>query len=196
MESEQLKKANARTAGKLALIAVLMLGFGYALVPLYNVFCDLTGLNGKIDVDGPASVEGAITAASVSDRWVSVTFDGNVQSELPWTFSPATTSMQVRVGAVNDAHYVARNTADYEVTGRAIPSVAPGAASKHFRKMECFCFSQQTLAAGEERAMPLRFVISPELPEDIGSLTLSYTFFNSNQDRASNMLGFGKQKEG
>ncbi|MGV0005893.1 MAG: cytochrome c oxidase assembly protein [Candidatus Porifericomitaceae bacterium WSBS_2022_MAG_OTU9] len=194
MESEQLKKANARTAGKLALVALLMVGFGYALVPIYNVFCDLTGLNGKVDVDGPVSVEGDIDAAS--DRWVTVTFDGSVQSELPWTFRPTVTSREIRVGSVNEAYYSARNTADYEVTGRAIPSIAPGAASKHFRKMECFCFSQQTLAAGEERSMPLRFVISPELPEDIGSLTLSYTFFNSSQDRVSNVLGSGDQEEG
>ena len=193
MEGNRQDKDNRRTATKLALVALLMVGFGYALVPLYDVFCDITGLNGKVDYSAPAVIAPGL--APVEERWVTVTFDANVQSELPWYFKPEVTSMKVRAGVPNEANYVVRNEASYDTTGQAIPSVAPGAASKHMQKMECFCFSRQSLAAGEDKVMPLRFVISPELPDDISSLTLSYTFFNvdlaqgSTQDSDDNQGG-------
>lgn len=176
MEGDGQGRDNRRAATRLALLAVLMVGFGYALVPLYDVFCDITGLNGKVDYSAPAVVSPDMEPAE--ERWVTVIFDANVQSQLPWSFKPEVTSMRVRAGVPAEASYVVSNTAGHGTTGQAVPSVAPGAASRHMLKMECFCFSRQTLAAGEDKVMPLKFVISPQLPEEITSLTLSYTFFN------------------
>ena len=193
MEHEKLKKANSRTARKLALVTVLMIGFGYALVPLYNVFCDITGLNGKVNLEVYNPADQQLVA---SERWVEVIFDANVQSELPWSFTPEVASMKVRVGEPNQTSYMVRNIADYETTGQAIPSVAPGSASKHMRKMECFCFARQSLAAGEERDMPLSFVISPQLPEGIKSMALSYTFFNVDTAQGNNTEYSDNSEEG
>lgn len=175
------KNANNRLALKLGGLAVAMFGFGYALVPLYNVFCDITGLNGKTGRINASDVrEGSIA----SDRLVTVEFDSNINPELPWDFKPLQKRMRVRPGEMGEAMFVARNRTDHSVVGQAVPSVAPSQASIYFNKTECFCFTQQTLAGNERMEMPVRFVIDPALPEDIEVLTLSYTFFKAPDQKA------------
>lgn len=163
-----------RIVGKLTVFALVMFGFGYALVPLYDVFCEVTGLNGKT---------GEITAESVNellvdyDRSVTVQLDTNVNSELPWEFKAAEKKIVVHPGEMVEAVFVVTNTSSAEVTGQAVPSVSPAQASLFFNKSECFCFTQQTLVGNERKEMIVRFVVDTELPEKISTLTLSYTFF-------------------
>jgi cytochrome c oxidase assembly protein subunit 11 len=159
---------------KLAVFALAMFGFGYALVPLYDVICDITGLNGKT---------GEITSEAVSklivdyDRTVTVQFDTNVNSELPWQFQAVNKTLVVHPGEVTEAVFIVENISSADVIGQAIPSVTPSRASLYFNKSECFCFTQQTLAAHERKEMVVRFVVEADLPENISTLTLSYTFF-------------------
>jgi cytochrome c oxidase assembly protein subunit 11 len=112
-------------------------------------------------------------------RWITVEFDAGVNSQLPWSFKADVPQMKVRPGQVNDALFHARNDAGVPIVGNAVPSVAPSTASAYFNKTECFCFTEQLLAAGEERPMPVRFVIDPSLPQDVTTVTLSYTFYNN-----------------
>lgn len=168
------------TLKALLAIAVLMVGFGYVLVPLYDVVCDITGLNGKTGVTTSADVENTQSIEG-ENRTVTVQFDGTVKSDLPWTFRPNKFSMEVQLGKLYHADYYAKNTAAVEIVGQAVPSVAPAKASKYFNKTECFCFTEQLLQAGEEMQMPLTFIISSDLPDDVKLVTLSYTFFNKYQ---------------
>jgi len=160
--------------GKLLIVVVAMFGFGYALVPLYNVYCKVTGANGKT---GHISAEQARTLDVDLAREVTVEFDTNVNGNLPWSFSAVSQKVQVHPGKITDAYFVAENNSDHTIIGQAIPSVAPGEASLYFSKTECFCFTQQTLAPHERKEMLVRFVVKPDLPEKISRLTLSYTFF-------------------
>ncbi len=163
------------TALKLSLIPVLMFGFGFALVPLYDVFCDITGINGKT-----GRVEASTIDANQADisRTIEVRFLASTNAGLPWSFEPAVTKMEVHPGKLYEAIYRVRNTADKPTTGQAVPSVSPGLAAQHFNKTECFCFTQQELAGFESRDMPLRFIIDSAISEDIRQITLSYTFFS------------------
>jgi cytochrome c oxidase assembly protein subunit 11 len=166
------RPANGRLAGKLALIAVGMFGFGFALWPLYNVFCDITGLGGrgvKIAESAPGTMQ--------SDRQVRLRFDATVNSNLPWEFEPIDRSVTVTLGEMSEAHYRATNPTGEPLAGHAIFNVTPPEASLYFVKTECFCFTQQVLQAGESRDMPVYYFIQPDLPEHIKELTLSYTFF-------------------
>jgi cytochrome c oxidase assembly protein subunit 11 len=167
-----------RTGIKLGLVAAGMFAFGYALVPLYDVLCEVTGLNGKT-----GRAEATSSAVPDSDRWVTVEFTGQTMRGLPWEFRPAQKTLRVRPGAPAVAYYDARNTASEAITGQAVPSVAPNKAASHFKKIECFCFSQQALKAGESRRMPVQFRVDPALPREVTTITLSYAFFNA--DRAS-----------
>ena len=162
------------TAGKLALVAVAMFGFGYVLVPIYNVFCDITGLNGKT---GVISETEAGKSGIDENRLVTVQFDTNVNSELPWEFVASERELAVHPGKATDVIFVVENKSDQPIVGQAIPSVAPGQASLYFNKTECFCFTQQVLAPRERKEMLVRFVVDPNLPKKISTLTLSYTFF-------------------
>jgi cytochrome c oxidase assembly protein subunit 11 len=164
------------TALRLFVFATAMFGFGYALVPLYDVFCDITGLNGKTGVITPD--EAGATGID-ENRLVTVQFDTNVNGDLPWAFKSSMNKIQVHPGQVTDVFFVVENEADVPVAGQAIPSVAPGQASLHFNKTECFCFTQQTLGPHERREMLVRFVVDPALPRKISTVTLSYTFFMS-----------------
>lgn len=168
------KKANRQTAIKLLLVSVGMFGFGYALVPLYDVFCDITGLNGKT---GEISVSEADRVVVDTARLITVEFDTNVNSQLPWEFKSEKRKMLVHPGEINEAIFYVRNLTKTRITAQAVPSVAPSQASLYFNKTECFCFTNQMLEAGEYKAMPVRFVVDPGLPESIQVLTLSYTFF-------------------
>jgi len=157
----------------LALLAVGMFGFAFALVPLYEVFCELTGLNGKTSarevVTNPERVD--------RERTVTVQFLARVGKGLPWEFRPTEHSMRVQPGEIHTTHYYVRNRAGKTVTGQAVPSVSPGQAALHLKKIECFCFTQQQLLANEEREISLRFYVDAELPREINTLTLSYTMF-------------------
>jgi cytochrome c oxidase assembly protein subunit 11 len=174
--SHRTEQTNRRTGLKLMAVAAGMFVFGYALVPLYDVLCEVTGLNGKT-----GRAEARISDKVDHDRWVTVEFTGNSMSGLPWEFLPLQKSVRVHPGEVAVAYYAARNTASEPITGQAVPSVAPNKAAVHFKKIECFCFSQQQLKAGEYRKMPVRFVVSPDLPKAVGTVTLSYAFFNADQ---------------
>lgn len=169
------KSSNRRTAAMLALVVVGMFGFGFAMVPLYGLICQVAGIQSANSSSKTAAHK---TVAATSDRMVTVRFDTTVQNNLPWEFRPNVGSLRVPVGKMQYTSFTARNVSDRNVTGQAVPSVVPWQAGQHFAKTECFCFRRQTLAAGEAREMPLAFNISPALPEGIDSITLSYSFMN------------------
>lgn len=150
-----------------------MFGFGYALVPLYDVFCDITGINGKT---GTLSKEEADKMLVDENRLVTVLMDTNVR-EMPWEFSSVEQKVSVHPGELSEATFVVKNLSGREIVGRAIPSVAPTQASIYFNKTECFCFTEQTLAAGETLKMKVRFIVDSKIPAHLSALTLSYTFF-------------------
>jgi cytochrome c oxidase assembly protein subunit 11 len=182
--SRRTEQSNRRTVLKLAAVAFGMFAFGYALVPLYDVLCQATGLNGKTG-RAEASVGGKVD----ENRWVTVEFTGNSMSGLPWEFGPEQKTLRVHPGEIAEVYYQARNTAAEAITGQAVPSVAPGNAATHFKKIECFCFSQQHLKAGEQKRMPVRFVVSTDLPKEVNTVTLSYAFFNADQVSAKKYGG-------
>ncbi len=150
--------------------------FCFALIPLYSIYCEITGINGKT---GPQATAAARETAIDRSRSITVQFDGNVRAGLPWSFSPRLSSMTVHPGQVVEAFYDATNNSSERIVGQAVPSVAPNRASMYFNKTECFCFTEQPLDPGETRAMPLRFVIDPELPANVNVLTLSYSFYRN-----------------
>lgn len=174
--ADPIEVANKRLGVKLLVLTVAMFGFGYALVPLYNVFCDITGLNGKT---GRLSVANAQALVIDRDRSVTVEFVTSTSGSLPWDFKPTVAKISVHPGEQTEAMFVAVNHAQYPITGHAVPSVAPNSAAKYFNKTECFCFTQQKLAAGEAKEMPVRFVVDPKLPAHVRTLTLAYTFFEA-----------------
>jgi cytochrome c oxidase assembly protein subunit 11 len=157
----------------LCALAAGMFGFAFTLVPLYNVFCELTGLNGKTAARASRS-EPAPTAA---DREVTIQFLAQTSNGMPWEFRPTENQLRVRLGEIHTTRYYVRNRSDAAVTGQAVPSVAPGPAAPYLNKLECFCFSQQRLAGGADMEMPVRFYVAADLPPQIHTLTLSYTLF-------------------
>lgn len=163
-----------KTTTKLVVFTVAMFGFGYLMVPLYDVFCDITGINGKT---GEITQEQARTGMIDMDRLITVEFDTNVNSKLPWAFKAQKHKMKVRPGEIAEAVFTVINLSDRDIVGQAIPSVAPAQASLYFNKTECFCFTNQILVAGEQKEMVVRFVVDAQLPKKITTLTLSYTFF-------------------
>ena len=167
------QKGNKKVIRNLLFAVVGMFGFGFALVPLYDVFCDITGLNGKT---GEQYVSETPVQIDTS-REIKVDFLANLNAEMPWDFEPLTRSVRVHPGEASRIEYVVRNNTDRDIVGQAIPSVAPGLAAAHFQKTECFCFTEQELKAGEEKIMPVVFMIDPSVDEDIHEITLSYTFF-------------------
>ena len=173
MNGEELRRANRRLAIKLGVVAIVALAFGFALVPLYNVFCEATGLNGK------TNAESASPAAVKVDksRWVTVQFTGTIMPGLSWEFHPQVTSIRVHPGEITRVSYYAKNPTNQTIVGQAVPSVTPGQAAQHFVKLDCFCFKQQALEPGAEKEMGLTFIISPELSKEVGTVTLSYAFF-------------------
>lgn len=166
---------NRRLAGVLALLALGMFGFGYALVPLYDALCLALGLNGKT---GRVDAVAAETSAVDKSRWVTVEFTGQAMEGLPWEFRPLQPSIRLHPGQTATVYYVARNRSDRTVVGQATPSVSPSRAAQHFKKVECFCFTRQELAAGEGREMAVTFLLARDLPPEVSRLTLSYAFFD------------------
>ena len=176
MDERARQTANRRTVTRLLLATTVMFAFGYALVPLYNVFCEVTGLNGKT---GRLSAAQAAATQVDDGRLVTVEFVTSVDAGMPWEFKPMVNKIKVHPGAETQVEFEATNYAQYAVTGNAVPSVAPNTAARYFNKTECFCFRQQALGAGESRTMPVRFVVDPKLPAHVEVLTLGYTFFEA-----------------
>ncbi len=174
--SRELRSKNRRTTFGLVLVVAGMFGFGYALIPLYDVFCELTGLNGKgIQVQtATAPLDNTID----TNRLVTVEFTGAIMGGLPWDFQPSR-SVKVHPGETVRIVYTATNLADNDVTGQAVPSVSPPKATRHFVKTECFCFSNQTLGPREVKEMPLIFRVDSDLPEQVKTITLSYAFYRA-----------------
>lgn len=177
-----------RTSGivKLAGVALAAFAFTFALVPLYRIACEkVFGVRLERVAAQPGAAQGsATTVAGKQERWVTVQFDGGVNSKLPWEFHPEQPTLRVHPGQQYEAKYFARNTGSRAIVGNAVPSVAPARASGYFSKTECFCFTAQTLAAGESRDMPVRFIVDPALPADVRTITLSYTFYKNNAQTA------------
>ena len=178
MTDPRLKSDNWRMAGKLGVVAVVMVGFGYAMVPMYKSICEALGVNviARGDVGSaygtrPADVNSQVDAS----RNVTVEFDANARG--PWEFHPEQNAVTVHPGQMTTVMYEFKNTQARTMTAQAIPSYAPGVAQAHFTKVECFCFKQQTLAPGESRRWPVIFVVDGKLPKDVKTITLSYTFF-------------------
>jgi cytochrome c oxidase assembly protein subunit 11 len=173
-----LRQENFKMVGKLGVIALGMFAFGYALVPVYKAICEVTGLNvlalTERDVPGVKATLPANTQVDLS-RTITVEFDVNTRG--PWSFKPAVRSLEVHPGELTTVQYEFQNTQNRTMTAQAIPSYAPKQASAFFHKLECFCFSQYTLAPGEKKEWPVVFVIDPKLSKDVTTITLSYTFF-------------------
>ena len=177
-ERDDLRADNRHLLAKLAVIAVFMFGFGYALVPMYRAICDVLGVNvlslAERNAAGLATGDAGNSQVDVS-RTITVEFDANVHG--PWEFRPAKRSIDVHPGELTTVMYDFRNVQNRTMTAQAIPSYAPKQATAHFNKLECFCFQEYTLAPGESRQWPVVFVIDRKLPKDVTNITLSYTFF-------------------
>ena len=166
--------ASQKTVFKSLLIVVGMFAFGFALVPLYDVICEVTGLNGKTGDKYEAS---EVLAADES-RLVTIQFTASNNAGMPWQFEPVVRSIQVHPGQQYEVMFYAKNPTGKAMVAQAVPSLAPGSLAEYFHKTECFCFNKQTLAAGEAVEMPLRFIVDKELPQKATKLTLSYTLFD------------------
>ncbi len=169
---------NATMARKLLVVAVAMLGFGYALGPLYNAICNITGIN--VLALGDRNIPGATSSVAVNSqidtsRTITVEFDANVRG--PWAFKPELSSVKVHPGELATVVYEFQNTQNRRMAAQAIPSYAPRQAGPNFHKLECFCFNQYTLDPGEKKSWPVAFIIDPKLSKDVTTITLSYTFF-------------------
>jgi cytochrome c oxidase assembly protein subunit 11 len=173
-DAAELRSDNRTILRKLVVVAVLMFGFGWALVPLYRKICEITGINIVTTRDADAQRAARNTQVDTS-RTITVEFDANRQG--PWRFKPHVNHLQVHPGELVQVTYDLTNLETRAMVGQAIPSYAPMQSAAHFQKLECFCFQQQTLAAGETRQFPVVFFIDPALPADVQIITLSYTFF-------------------
>ncbi|MGH8528543.1 MAG: cytochrome c oxidase assembly protein [Nevskiales bacterium] len=176
-EAVALDTSTQRTVWKLALVVAGMFAFGYAMVPLYQALCRVTGWNGT--AGGMLAQATDINGAVDSVRKVNVEFVTTVNGGTGWEFRAEQSGVNVHPGALTTVNFYARNLSDRAVVAQAVPNVAPAEAARHFKKLECFCFTQQNFAAGEEKLMPVKFVLDPELPAFVDRVTLSYTFFDA-----------------
>lgn len=177
---------NGKTLLKLLVVTVGMFGFGFALVPFYYKICEVTGIN--------AGAEQTLAKNTQVDtsRWVTLEFDANTNENLPWQFKPSQRIMKVHPGQLIQVEYEVVNKSDHDIVGQAVPSYGPARAAEFFKKIECFCFTPQTLAAGESRRMPVLLVLDPAMDADVHTVTLSYTFFQAEQQTQAT----GKGKNG
>lgn len=173
---------NRRVLRNIALVAAGSFVFAFSLVPLYRIACEK--VFGITLEQGPAGAQRVANMQVDESREITVQFDATVNSRLPWSFRAGQLTMKVRPGELYEATYFARNESDRPIVGNAVPSVAPSSASTFFNKTECFCFTEQLLQPGEEREMPVRFIVDPALPAGVRTVTLSYTFFNNEQATA------------
>ena len=174
MREPQAKISNRSLTVRLLIFAIGMFAFGFlVLPPLYDVFCDITGFGGRTNTSALAAVEQPDLT-----RTVRIEFVTTVNEYAPWTFSADVDSMDVHPGKMYFATFSATNRSAKQLVGQAVPSIAPVTANEYFQKIECFCFSSQEFAANEKRALPLQFIVDPELPDYVDTITLSYTLFN------------------
>ena len=171
---QELRRINNRLVFKLSALAIAVSFLGIALIPFYDWICEVTGMNGK--TGGAVAAAEAPVQADMS-RWVTVEFMGNVMPGMNVEFNTKQNKIKVRPGEVVTVAYVARNATNKVLNGQAVPSVSPGGSAKYFKKIDCFCFIKQEFRAGESRDMPVTFFVSPKLPEDIRTITLSYAFY-------------------
>ncbi|UPR31795.1 cytochrome c oxidase assembly protein [Vibrio crassostreae] len=169
------KRSTKKLTGYLVLSVVAMFGFGFALVPLYDVMCEALGINGKTNTVSAVQPQGMQPDYS---RTVRVEFMSHIKPDMPWQFSPEVRVLEVHPGEVVQTNYIAKNLSGSSLVGQAVPSVSPGMGATYFNKMECFCFNQQPLDGHKSAEMGLIFYIEPDIPESIHTLTLSYTLFN------------------
>lgn len=173
--SDDLRNANRKLVTKLVLVVLGMFGFGFALVPIYQVFCDITGINGKTKgryLDDVSKVQADQT------REIEVQFLSQTGPDMPWAFRPVLESIKVHPGQMVRVDFYARNPTDQTMVAQAVPSLSPSSGVPYFHKTECFCFRQQTLQAGEEVLMPLVFMVDLQVPPEINTLTLAYTLYD------------------
>lgn len=163
---------------KIFAVPLFMFGFGFALVPLYDIYCEITGQNGKT---GQIEITAVDEALIDEERLIEVRFLANTRQGLPWEFQPTVEKMMVHPGKVYETNFLVRSSSNVKTFGQAVPSVSPTQAAAHFNKTECFCFTRQELEARESREMPMQFVIGPNIADDVHEITLSYTFFSSEQ---------------
>jgi cytochrome c oxidase assembly protein subunit 11 len=173
-QAQSAKQQSNRLVKRLLLAVFAMFGFGFALVPLYDVFCDITGLNGKTNTSSAAYTADGID----NSRTIKVQFISRNAQGMPWQFEPMISEVNVHPGETKIIKFYAKNNAKIDLVGQAVPSLSPGIAAAYFQKIECFCFTQQPLKAQEEVEMALQFYIDGDLPEDISTVTLSYTLYN------------------
>ncbi|MDG3088479.1 cytochrome c oxidase assembly protein [Vibrio hannami] len=169
------KKANHKLTLKLIATTIAMFGFGFALVPLYDVMCDVLGINGKTSEVAAVQPHGMPVDMS---RSITVELMAHIPPGMPWKLKPKEKILSVHPGEVIQTAYLIENLSDHAVVGQAVPSVSPGQAATYFNKMECFCFNRQPLAAGESTELALIFYIEPDIPDSVNTLTLSYTLFD------------------
>ena len=169
--NDDTKRDNRRLSARLAVVAVAMFGFGFALVPFYNQICAALGIGSLVERS-----ELPKNSQVDASRSITIEFDSNTR-DLPWRFQPTVRHITVHPGELATVEYEVSNVRGSAVTGQAVPSYGPASAGEYFHKIECFCFQQQTLAAGETRRMPVTFVVDPKLPKDVATISLSYTFF-------------------
>ena len=180
---------------KLLAVVAAAFAFGFALVPLYDALCLATGLNGKTagaaDSTGKVGTGGIKQSQSASpsridmSRIVTVEFTGTVMPGLPWDMQALTSNLDLHPGELHQALFRVHNRSDKPIVGQAVPSVSPGTAARHFQKLDCFCFAQQTLAPGETRDLPVVFIVKPEIDQDIRTITLAYALFNTEDPKAT-----------
>ncbi|WP_299081467.1 cytochrome c oxidase assembly protein [uncultured Paraglaciecola sp.] len=174
MENSKVENKNNKMVAKLLVIVVAMFGFGFALVPLYDVLCDALGINGKT-ADTAAVYQ---TVEVDESRLVTVDFITRINTGMPWEFRAETRRVKVHPGQLEQVNFYVKNPAKTAIVGQAVPSVSPGPAALYMNKTECFCFEQQKLLAGEEVLMPMKFYVDPQLPKDITYFTVQYTLYN------------------
>ena len=174
-EQNTSKTNNNKVIKKLVVLVFAMFGFGFALVPLYDVFCDITGLNGKTN---DVSVTYENDGIDIS-RTVTVQFITRMAKAIPWEFEPVMNEMTVHPGEVKYVQFYAKNKSQKDIVGQAVPSVSPGIAAGYFQKIECFCFNQQTIPPYEKIKLPLQVTLSAKAPEEVNHLSLSYRIYQS-----------------
>ncbi len=173
--NESVEQKNTKIVGKLVLIVLAMFGFGFALVPLYDVFCDAFGILGKTDTEAVAEVKYEVNL----NRELTIEFITSVNESAPLEFYTETKKIKIHPGQYYTVNFYAENLTDKKMVARAIPSVSPGPAAEYFKKTECFCFTEQTFEPKQGKTMPVRFVVNPEIPERCKIITLAYTFFDN-----------------
>ena len=178
----KLRSSNLRTATLAGLAAAAMLGLGFAAVPLYQLFCQVTGFNGTTQRVDAATATQRLTTVQTQTRMLSIRFDSNIGGGLPWEFYPEKKRVTVSVGCKSMAIFIAKNLSDKPVKGRAVFNVTPEQVGRYFSKIQCFCFTEQTLQPGQEVRMPVLFYVDNAFlndpdGKDVEEVTLSYTFY-------------------